>query len=331
MVIGFIAAYFVGVYTGLMYPVNFYTIQSGSMGEAIPTGSVVAVQARPFFYQPAEVITFKRGEQVVTHRVSEVVSEDGDIAYKTKGDANKEADLDKVEGSRVVGRVVGQIPHLGLWIDRIKTPYGLILLVIVPATILIYEEARKLKTEVVKSGRSMGKRRQPLELLVIPAAAMIFSGEGMSASYLSDMETSMDNGMAAATPQTQVMRLVINEFVADEPTGANEWVEIYNAGNVTVNLDGWYLRDSRDNAGGTKELPAVSIGPGGFYVYEDNNWLNNDTADQIRLFTSENVLIDSYDFNRPGDNKSIGREIDGGDVKKNCVTPTKGSSNNGSC
>src|SRR5262245_29425448 len=59
--------------------------------------------------------------------------------------------------------------------------------------------------------------------------------------------------------------LLITEFVAEndrgllDEAGDNEdWIEIYNAGTNTVNLDGWYLTDSAANR--TKwRFPAVSL------------------------------------------------------------------------
>ena len=65
-----------------------YVVLSGSMEPEIPTGSVVVVDGRKKEWNPGDVITYRRGNMVVTHRIVEK-SEEG---YCTKGDANAEED-----------------------------------------------------------------------------------------------------------------------------------------------------------------------------------------------------------------------------------------------
>lgn len=68
----------------------------------------------------------------------------------------------------------------------------------------------------------------------------------------------------AITVKTQALRarLVLNEVLANPngPEPAAEWVELYNAGAVPVNVAGMQLRD----AGGTVELPEGRIPAGGY-------------------------------------------------------------------
>lgn len=60
--------------------------------------------------------------------------------------------------------------------------------------------------------------------------------------------------------------LVITEFMAindtglrDEDGATSDWIEIYNAGDTAVNLDGWYLTDN-DNELTKWRFPAVTLG-----------------------------------------------------------------------
>ncbi len=69
-------------------------------------------------------------------------------------------------------------------------------------------------------------------------------------------------------PAAMQAQLVINEFSASNKTttydqfgNAEDWIELYNPTNTTVNLNGWYLSD--DVAEPTKwAFPAVSLAPG---------------------------------------------------------------------
>jgi hypothetical protein len=64
----------------------------------------------------------------------------------------------------------------------------------------------------------------------------------------------------------------INEFLAvndigldDEDRDESDWIEIYNAGTDTVNLDGWYLTDDVNELG-KWAFPGVMLGPDAYLV-----------------------------------------------------------------
>ena len=76
-------------------------------------------------YGAGDIITFRRGSSLITHRIVEVT----EAGYITKGDANNTADLDAVAAEEVVGRVVGRLPYVGKVLALLKTPPGMILLV----------------------------------------------------------------------------------------------------------------------------------------------------------------------------------------------------------
>src|SRR5690606_14806914 len=53
--------------------------------------------------------------------------------------------------------------------------------------------------------------------------------------------------------------------LADENGDFSDWIEIFNPGVQTVNLDGWFLTDSTNNLSKWR-LPATNISSGGFLV-----------------------------------------------------------------
>lgn len=133
---------------------KLYVVQTGSMAPTIPTGSIVLVKPQSS-YKPGEVITFGSPQKSFTHRIVEVL----ETGYITKGDANPSADSNPVEKGKVLGRVIFSAPLLGYPVAFAKTVLGLILLIVVPATILIYSEALILKKEV----RKVIKKRKKLK------------------------------------------------------------------------------------------------------------------------------------------------------------------------
>ncbi len=139
-----------------------YVVQSGSMEPVIPTGALIFSLPQKN-YRSGDVLTFKSGNRLITHRAMYQEYTLEDSFFTTKGDANEEVDANRVSKSQVVGKVVFSVPYIGYLADYAKTPKGFILFVIVPATIVIYEELKSLMKELLKFIRRM-KKHNPLHL-----------------------------------------------------------------------------------------------------------------------------------------------------------------------
>jgi len=123
-------------------------VQSGSMEPAIKTGSLVMIK-KADDYQKEEVITYQNEQDsrvTATHRIVEI--KDGQ--FITKGDANNAVDTTAVPKNLILGKVTLVIPLLGYLISFIKTLPGLIILIIVPSTIIVYSEILNIKNEIIK-------------------------------------------------------------------------------------------------------------------------------------------------------------------------------------
>ena len=126
--------------------------------------------------------------------------------------------------------------------------------------------------------------------------------------------------------------LVLNELLPNPATTfLDEWVEIYNPSGASVNLTGWTLKDIALSA---KSLTGLgSVNSLGRVVYDDSgdSWLNNSGGETLQLKDNLGRIIDEHTYSSASNDVSIGRETDRGNTWKNCTTPSKGSSNNGSC
>ncbi|MDR1157984.1 MAG: signal peptidase I [Oscillospiraceae bacterium] len=127
---------------------RMFMVLSGSMEPAYPVGSVVFTQEiPPEDVAPGDVITYysRNLEELVTHRVVSIEPMGpSDFVYVTKGDANDRADSERSYSWDLLGVVRFQIPFLGYVVDQLRTIWGLIFLVILPATIIIVVELIKL-------------------------------------------------------------------------------------------------------------------------------------------------------------------------------------------
>ena len=137
-------------------------VQSGSMRPSIPVGSLVFTKPERT-YQINDVITFyEQGEEknMVTHRISGIEPlEDGEL-FITKGDANDATDNKKVDKGAVVGKVIWALPGVGYAVSFAKTTPGLILLIIIPATLIVYSEAMVIKKEFKMLLTKKNKKRR---------------------------------------------------------------------------------------------------------------------------------------------------------------------------
>ena len=156
--------------------------------------------------------------------------------------------------------------------------------------------------------------------------ATIYTG-----AYFSDNGTSVGNSFTAATwtvtatseptatataietaTSTPIGNIVLNELMINpigdaETEKTAEWVELYNNGTASVDVNGWYLYDAFDShalqisstnvTGGS-----TSIAAGGFLVVNrggDEDFSLNNGSDAVRLYNGtiySSTLIDSFSY-----------------------------------
>ncbi len=221
----FFLSVFIAFYaTGRLDPQNLarfknlkgYVVLSGSMEPAIKTGSVVFILPS-VNYQIGDVITFRENgvKNLITHRIESVEIQGDKKYFFTKGDANEEGDNQEVYLDQIVGKVNFSIPYLGYLVEWAKTPKGFIVFVVIPATIVIYEELKALTKEFLKLVREVKNKLfgrdinypkaifNPVEnyalrlLLLIPIIGASFLLVSFSSSLLKDIEKATANLMVA--------------------------------------------------------------------------------------------------------------------------------------
>ena len=128
------------VLTDSMYP----TIESGDLiichtedAEDVKEGDIIS------FFDPAG-----NGTSIVTHRVLEVTTQDGQIAFKTKGDGNNVEDQMLVPADKLVSVYQTRIPGAGNIAMFMQTTPGLLCCVGIPLVVILgYDFLRRSKYE----------------------------------------------------------------------------------------------------------------------------------------------------------------------------------------
>ncbi|MGM0902155.1 MAG: signal peptidase I SipW [Bacillota bacterium] len=117
------------------------TVLSGSMEPTFKTGSIIAVEPveDPTALKKDDVITYmQEGGELVTHRIVEVINNNDQTMYQTKGDNNEDLDSQLVLSQNVVAKYTDvAIPYLGYLIDFAKSSKGMAILLITPGVLLI--------------------------------------------------------------------------------------------------------------------------------------------------------------------------------------------------
>lgn len=124
----FILALIVAVVVGMFSLVTVldmkpYVVVSGSMEPELPVGSICLIDSADKEPKAGEIISFKAGDAVVTHRVVTVTDE----GYVTKGDANDGVDPGIVKSEQIVGTYAADIPYAGYAVMFLRTMKGIIL------------------------------------------------------------------------------------------------------------------------------------------------------------------------------------------------------------
>lgn len=108
---------------------HIYSVVSGSMEPAIPTGSLLYIQeAQPGEMKEGDIIAFYGSEHstaVITHRVVENRVLMGE--FITKGDANQTEDMNPVPYGNFIGKVVYFLPGAGRAAELFTSSSGKIL------------------------------------------------------------------------------------------------------------------------------------------------------------------------------------------------------------
>ena len=137
VVVGFTIVISLAIFSqGQPFSNRLFAITSGSMRPKIPMGSLVLVKPQNT-YKVGDVITFRDEKRIVSHRIVSVNSW-GEV--KTKGDANNEADRLPIKSDQIIGQVVFSLPRLGRLLMLLKSKIGVVLLVVLPGSVLIWQE-----------------------------------------------------------------------------------------------------------------------------------------------------------------------------------------------
>ena len=140
----FLVAVVVGGYGMFMIAMGtspIVVVTSGSMEPTMYRGDLIIIQYRTAEdIQLQDIIVYQDNPTV--SRVVQIEIIDGEYYYSTKGDNNAAQDAGVRSHDDIIGVVVGIIPWVGNIPLALETEFGIIILVLVCAAIIIVHERR---------------------------------------------------------------------------------------------------------------------------------------------------------------------------------------------
>mgnify|MGYP000027211344 CR=1 FL=1 len=139
--------------------IKSYVIISGSMQPELNIGDIVIVK-KVEDLQEGDIISFRQGQSVITHRINEVIYEDGKTKYITKGDNNNTQDSGYVTPEQVEGVFQFKISRLGNLAMFVQTPIGMIVCLSIPVIILVVIQLNDNKKDKELIDEKMSKQKE---------------------------------------------------------------------------------------------------------------------------------------------------------------------------
>lgn len=143
LLLGIVAPFVVQAVPQVVGADHSYVVLSGSMEPGIAPGDAVVVRdVSPSALHVGDIITFRRPghDTPTTHRIVDVRQSGGQLEFRTKGDANDNADPGWTPASAVVGRVLFVLPYVGRVVLFANTKLGFAALVGLPFALLVVSE-----------------------------------------------------------------------------------------------------------------------------------------------------------------------------------------------
>ena len=148
-----------------------FIILTDSMYPDIKSGAlVICIEVDPKEVEKGDVISFYdpsgNGKAVVTHKVVDIINEDGKLSFKTKGINNNTEDRFPVPAEKVIAEYSGLcIPGAGNAAIFLQSPAGLVLCVILPIILLVGYDVLRRRIYDKRRNDDMAKLMAELEKL----------------------------------------------------------------------------------------------------------------------------------------------------------------------
>ena len=123
-----------------LFGYRVYVIYGGSMGSALPAGSIgITETVDSETLKVGDIVAIKKSGRAlpVLHRITNMETSGDNAIYTTQGDSNDSPDPEPVTLEGSGDRVVFAIPYLGYLVHFARGAMGRVLLILIPSLLLL--------------------------------------------------------------------------------------------------------------------------------------------------------------------------------------------------
>ena len=146
--------------TPCFFGIKTFVIVSGSMQPDLMIGDIVIVKnCDKNDINVGDIISYRSGQSVITHRIVEFIESDGQTGYITKGDNNNVKDNVVVKFEDIEGKYIGKISKLGNVVLFLKNKIVIISIIFIFYLIYVHELKVNEKIQIRKEKREKFEKR----------------------------------------------------------------------------------------------------------------------------------------------------------------------------
>lgn len=223
-------------------------VESDSMKPTFKEGDLIICKEIDDFSSIKEndVITFWttiQGQRVKnTHRIVEVLDEDGVVKYVTKGDNNPVQDDDVISQGAVIGKWTDvKLPLIGKLMDFLRTKTGFFICIVIPMAIFFLFELYKFIVTIIEA-----KRPEPVEV----------DEEEIKRRAIEEYLAAQKQTEGAAEKAADKAEAVAEKVTDKIETAADEAKKLENAAEALVNTVGENISEAKETAAEAAEAIA---------------------------------------------------------------------------
>lgn len=146
--------------TPSFFGVKTFVIVSGSMQPNLMIGDIVIVKkCDKSQINTGDIISYRSGQSVITHRIVEISEEEKQTGYITKGDNNNVKDNAVVKYEDIEGKYIGKVSKLGNIVLFLKNKIVIISIILIFYLIYAHELKVNEKIQTRKEKRENFEKR----------------------------------------------------------------------------------------------------------------------------------------------------------------------------
>ena len=147
-----------------------FIVLSGSMEDTIMPGDLILTKEIDVSeLKEGDVISYRTNKYtVITHRIINIVDEEGERKYYTKGDNNDTDDINHVCNNQIEGIYRYRIPELGKIALNLQKPIGIVICIALPLIIVLiaqFADSKRQEREVKEKEKKQKDLEEKMEVL----------------------------------------------------------------------------------------------------------------------------------------------------------------------